>query len=455
MQLNQKRILLLLTVINGVFFLAPLLYLCLYAYPNAEDISLSYMPKHVGLLKSVKILYLFNDGRYAANLLMGGNPTVFGWFEQYKWVPFIIFILYAYSVYFVISSVIKEGKIEKMALTTIALTIYWALLPSVIHSLYWVASAIVFTIPIICLNFFIGLYYKITTTKHEVLRATYRILAIFLIIMAIGSNEMSLAFINSVLLIILIVAVKKRNRVLESSYYLGVSVLSTCCFVLSPGIIQRMNFYAEDQEGITFFMTTSDLLSDAFGYSWKMLMNPVFITGIVVMALLIPTSYLRKRNWMIIAGISMFVGITMLFTFYLPMGGTMEFPNRVFNVFHQFLIIAVVCITVPVVQYLGISKQLVLWLYSFFLLINTFHYDNSNKAINFILSGNHKIYKQEMSTNNSRATNSNSDDVCFTDLSEIQSFISHPPHLTAERSQWNSHYEKFYNKRKVEVCEIK
>ena len=66
-----------------------------FSFPNAEDLSVSFKPRDMGIFYSVVQLLREYDGRYFTNLLHALNPLAFGAIEGYWLMPLLGIVLLA------------------------------------------------------------------------------------------------------------------------------------------------------------------------------------------------------------------------------------------------------------------------------------------------------------------------------------------------------------------------
>ncbi len=308
-----------------------------FSFPNAEDLSISYGPRDMGVVNSVVKLLQEYDGRYFTNLLHALNPLAFGAIEGYWLMPLLGIVLLAGAGAFFIATVAngtwQNG--DALLVSLLFITCHMAISPSLPHDLYWMISSFVYMWPWTFTLLWIGALVRYQRSQQLV----WFIVAAFGLICSLGMNEMFLV-LNGVLLLIMAVygwsgGVERWRRLLP---LMVIGLSSILFFITCPGIHNRM---AEQhlERNMSYLLgipyaSASDLIF--FVGQW-LTTNTILIPLAVVSMLLISV----PRGFGLLKSISpwrafgiAFAGLAVLWlmtwAYYVAMGTFTGIPERVF-----------------------------------------------------------------------------------------------------------------------------
>ncbi|MEZ5002437.1 MAG: hypothetical protein R2730_05310 [Chitinophagales bacterium] len=441
--------------------IAPFLYLSFFAYPNAEDISLSTVSRDLGVFASMRQLFIEFDGRYFTNFIFGFNPLVYDCYRCYPFVPFVFLIIFLISNYFVVKRLSGADRITSSFVAGLLSSFYLVFLPSTVHGIYWVASSIVFFLPIILLNFLAGTliaFYQSTSYTRKVIQSFFIVL---LTVAIIGTNEMFLLIINGFYFTLLVYAIwrKHKSSVFQNLYFFSISILASINFIIAPGIRARWEYLDGDrfEPAPSILEITFQITKDVVIFSGKTLIQPYAIILIIVVSWWVAkqiTIVESIKREMIGASFIMMIGLYFtLFAYYIPMGYTSFFPYRVFNVFIFFFLISIVLVVVAVfrqrLKTLPVKYITGLTIVLFMLIPFT---KNTATGYRFIFENKHHQHKREMLKMLDTLSEGAVDEIVYVqNPTNMESIISYPPYVSDSNEVWNMQYAEYFHVKGVRL----
>lgn len=238
-------------LIASILAIIPVLLLCFYDRPCADDFSYS-ISTHASFLRKENIFtiikfavdhaktkYCQSNGSFITSIIQSLQTGIFGG-AYYAICPLIIIIWMFLCIRYLIGTIndfyIKEKKISSyvLALWILSFIILW--IPSITEGIYWFNGAVNYMISLFALMMNIGLFIKIFKCKRK---KVYIILSCLLSILCAEGNVL-VSFTSAVILFILTVLF-----IIKKSYYHIIPYI--ICFirflfnVFSPGIFNRAN----------------------------------------------------------------------------------------------------------------------------------------------------------------------------------------------------------------------
>lgn len=472
--LKSVNLALLVTIlIFGYFSLFIAAY---FSQPNAEDFSLTAVPKNIGVLNATIDLLINYDGRYFTNILHGINPMAQGWLEGYSYTIIFGVLLSVFSFYFFITSIVPNfSKYRLFLFSLLFMLVGFALSASIVHLVYWMVSSFVYLYSWSFWLLWMGFFLRSIESRVEKVRIVYAALSMILLICAMGINEMFL-FINiaSVFLLVLYVRVFKKVKV-EDVFYLPLLFTALACvafFISNPGIKRRFLTQTSNYQD---FSLLSVILKATHDFGLEVL-RIIFSGGIFIFFIIYILVIIKSKKGTIFSdsffnvkwlSVGFFLIFTSTFAFYIPMGHENDIPVRIFSSINLLVLLWLTGFFVFSFSKIVYLINLKAWqneLVKFIALIGLsvsliFSNNNISLILNDLKSGRLKSHHQEMLSRYHQfslvAEKQNFCDkiVVLDTLVSKPNSIFHPPDIKANRSEsyWNAAYEKYFNVREVRL----
>jgi hypothetical protein len=333
-------------ILFAIVALLPFLLLCAYIHPNAEDYSLSILPQQDGFFLSVFELYKGFDGRYSTNAMYAMNPLVFKSILGYKLLPVFLLILFFLGLWFFMHIFFKQQlSLPQKVIFALSFTaLYVTNLLSIPHTLYWMASSIVFFMPVITFLYLSGTLMKLYETSCHPKKLIWVLLTTFLIFLLTGTNEMSLPLVLIPFLTLFSWAFYTKDAQRWTFAYLfGVALIAIFNFVIAPGIQSRLGGFEQvERDGgyIINIVGVRAIYHYAQSLFYATFRNPLIL---IMMALYLPIASridyskaplrIFRMNPFLFMVIIIIFGYLLTVPFYYPMGHQHGhlLPKRVFN----------------------------------------------------------------------------------------------------------------------------
>lgn len=242
-----------LLILAGCGFI---LYASGYVHPNAEEILLAQKSRDQGILQAAVTMLQSYDGRYFTNILHGLSPLAFDWYEGYRLVPFLLLIFVAAAATFLLTRLFSELKFfDALRAASLAVLLLVAIAPSLPHTLFCYATAIIYFVPWGFLFVWVALY-----LAHLRQPADNKFLlgSAAMLFLGNGLSEVFLVYNLCALLLLGYITRSRDREKLKSWITLSlVFAGSSLFFVSSPGITERLNDHAEfvsEFKGIELFL---------------------------------------------------------------------------------------------------------------------------------------------------------------------------------------------------------
>lgn len=344
--------------ITIAIFISPFLILSFFNYPGAEDYAEVVLAQEFGTFGYIKELYLTWDGRYFAAILFAFHPLVFNSFLLYKLVPIIFCLLLLLSIYMFLkeTEVFKEHKslLFTSSVVLFALCVYN--IPSTVAIFYYYIMSAIYTPPIIGTLLLLSFIMRINKTSYSPKRLGLLFLSTILIYCIIGSLEIFIAIIPTLLITILLYQIILKRPGIKETIVLLITALSAGYINLSaPGI--RLHFNQNPIE-FSFEHLLSSLINcisvsnnafQDFIYGNYLL----FFASLFFILLFFQSSInieFRKLKFIHVIGITLLIVLALhllAFPFYwsIDQEAGMDYPKRLFSsiyiifIFSWFLVL--------------------------------------------------------------------------------------------------------------------
>ena len=242
----MKKSLLALIILN-VLVLFPILFLCFYNYPSADDFSYGVALKDSSFMDIQIQRYLNWTSRYFATAVLTITPLAFNSINYFGIYSIVFIGLFIIGFLYFLKSIGVNDLKKRLLLSTSFLSIYTLLLCSLSENFYWLVGSITYFLPSIIFIIFLGSILNILK-KNEL---KDKLIFLGSIIILGGCSEIYLGFSFITLLLVNIfqfVKVKKTNSFLLVGFVLTIILIGFVLF--SPGNKARSEFHPQ---GFTYF----------------------------------------------------------------------------------------------------------------------------------------------------------------------------------------------------------
>jgi len=466
-----------LLVVIPLIVLLPYIVLTVFIQPNAEDFSLSFLPKYCNTGHYVFSLFINKDARLFTNFLYAINPLRYDLIWAYKLIPFFLMSGLTASLYLFLLSLIKPIRKNYFVflLCLIFMSLFISTMPSPIHAFYWMASSLNYTVSLILLIliafFALVLAYKANNNKPEGI-TTYLAVAL-LICCTVLSNEIYILSLLFLFLFLFFYALVKKQKA-KTLYAVFFIVTSLASFVyLIPFLLFDNDSGAQltmHQDGVLIALLLS-VKSTFFNFFKWFFLIPALILFVFVVLLLLPRFkehiYVLKNNFLWVNPLLVFGFIFMFCTFmllpyYLYRNVDHE-PQRIYNIHYFVFLLALVYLILYFfalythkIEHI-INKQkalfgfLIILAFSVVLLFTP----NTTTAYGDIISGKAFAFNKEV---NKRfqllkdAENENKESVILMPLScRPKSIFFGPDIEPGIKNIWNQAYENYFNVSSISI----
>ena len=228
-----------------VVFFAPLFILPFFNHPSTDDYFLGYYLNKEGFWKYQSFIYNNWGGRFSATFV-GALFAKNNWlYNHYYFHSILLLIANAASVFFTFGVInkyiLKDERLRTNIVWICLLYLVLQFVCAVEVSTYnfWFSSAVTYQLPIILLQFQVGLWIVILQSKSVAIKSIAIIFLPLIVFIVNGFNELFIVVQAFILLLpLLSKAYKKLN-----SFFLVVVIIafivSAFIVVLSPGIHER------------------------------------------------------------------------------------------------------------------------------------------------------------------------------------------------------------------------
>ncbi|MDM1298283.1 hypothetical protein HXZ94_07185 [Empedobacter falsenii] len=242
----MKKSLLALIILN-VLVLLPILFLCFYNYPSADDFSYGVALKNNSFMDIQIDRYFDWTSRYFATAVLTITPLAFNSMNYFGVYSIIFILLFVIGFLYFFKSIGIDNLKKRLLLSTSFLSIYTLLLCSLSENFYWLAGSITYFLPSIIFIIFLGSILNILN-KNEL---KDKLIFLISILILGGCSEIYLGFSFITLLLVNIyqfLKFKKNNNFLLIGIFLAILLIGFVLF--SPGNKARSETHPQ---GFTFF----------------------------------------------------------------------------------------------------------------------------------------------------------------------------------------------------------
>ncbi len=314
-----------------------------YCNPNAEDLSLTSLPRDIGIIPSTVDVMSHYDGRYFTNILHGLNPLACNWLTGYKLMPVFGVLFLAVSFYFFADTLfIVKNRGVLILYAGLFTTVHFATDPSLPHDLYWMVSSFVYLYPAALTFFWLGSYIRYIHVRDTGNSFGWFVATAIFLFACIGLNEMFLVsnFILLVLIAIFAIFASERGVLPKTIPVLLIGFACIAFFVTSPGISDRAATQRDPTAGLLNIAGLIHAVKDYQVTVIYLLANGFLIfSGFIILLSVDSVSPRYKiieqgaKSWfpeLLALGLSG-VSFLMALAYYIPMQTNIGYPARVFD----------------------------------------------------------------------------------------------------------------------------
>lgn len=241
-------------IIIGVLSILPFIIISIFNNPCADDFCYHNYTRDLGYLNTQMEAYNNWTGRYFSTSIISISAFVSGSFYLYKFFPVVLFLFLLFSIYHLNSSIFKTlSRKHKFTLSFLLLTLYLLQMESTSEGFYWLAGSVTYQLAIILSVFLFSFLVRFLETFEK----KHILISMLISFLVVGSNEISMMFINLIIGGILLYTSMAKRKISYS--ILGFLIFMVCCtafVVFSPGSATRATSYPGNQQFLFSFFKT-------------------------------------------------------------------------------------------------------------------------------------------------------------------------------------------------------
>ncbi len=234
---------LLLILLTGIALL-PYFLICFYALPYADDFCSAWKATEK-ILFSEKFLnqYLYWNGRYTSIVLSNLHPLITGNLLLYQFCLFMSLLLMVAGFLFFLNQFVK-GFYTSLTVALFITLFYLCYLPDITESAYWYMGIVNYQLGNICFLLHLAFLSKLLSVEKPN-KLFFIPVAVILLIISIGFNEIGASLIPFFYLLATIVSdkIKIPDRRLILLFF-AIAVVASAFVIFSPGNTVRSNEFS-------------------------------------------------------------------------------------------------------------------------------------------------------------------------------------------------------------------
>jgi hypothetical protein len=214
---------------------------CFFAHPIADDLDFASSARETGVWTAWQQLYLTWNGRYASNLVALATPWRSGSLGGYRAAIAMLMVANLAALYVFLRAFAEDAftRSEILSGALIASVLFLSGMPSIGEGVYWFTSAATYQAAVVLAL----LHFACVVRSRRPGRPWPRILAMALLVVVVGFNEVMMVIVLAVYLALCAWSIDSgRDRGLFGTM-LGVVVVCAAILVLSPGNAGRTEAY--------------------------------------------------------------------------------------------------------------------------------------------------------------------------------------------------------------------
>ncbi|PRP67005.1 DUF6056 family protein [Nonlabens agnitus] len=348
---------LMIIILLGFFVVIPFLFVVKYATLSADDFPRAVFDIQ-DFFRNYSSWYKMHNGRFVNaffSLLPIYSPT------PLRLMLFINFVFNFIALRFFLFELFSFYGIQvSKKVNFIATIVFFSLLivqmPSLVDYFYWYASMTVYSISFCCFLMTLAYLFKMMRGDKRAI-----IWSMLFSILAIGSSELFILLLNSIVAVFLFVDYINRKQVVRSLIYLQLIVIAASVLViLSPGSANRQQAFEQSGNFINALSVTWREILFFFSNEFSNLQDYLTYSVIVMLIALVlikskNSVSLKYINPLILLLFSITLLICILFTPSYAMGGLPFNYGRVGNLIHLLWLVIVLVNTINLM--VALKKQ--------------------------------------------------------------------------------------------------
>lgn len=433
----------------SIFSLLPLIIISFYNHPSSDDFCFHCKSRDFGFWNAQWDWYNQWSGRYFSSAILSIRLLVSGSFIVYKLIPITLLFSMGLAIYYLSKAVFsKFSNRDSFILAILCLTMYLIQMPSITQGFFWLSAAVTYQLANVLTVMFGFCLIKLLEGNQM----RYLIASIVLSFAIIGSNEVSMIYINYLVGVVLIFRfVQHRTLNYSVLVLLLCSILFSLIVINAPGNMIRKEFYSGKYN-----------LADAFIDTVKALKN--YLSNwlpLIIALILIYYHYLGKRIGAFTSNLFRINPLLLfLIVFAFPFIGFFAVawqlgslpPWRTINVIYFHFMFGLIFLSFGMLYYFNdrnrafkIFSRWIRYLVIITLFISLIRENNIRAAYLDLFSGSAYKYDSEMKKRYELIGNSASDVVYVPALSSFPSTI-YSDDISDDPKDWrNMCYSSYYH----------
>jgi hypothetical protein len=329
------------------FFFFPLLWLSQYNYPSGDDYVQFFQAHTLGTLEATRWWYRHWTGRYTSFFLQSLFPGYDAWLAAYKIIPVALFLtgfacLFAFMRAFFGPSF--SGRVI-FTLTSCTYIFLVALTPDIAEGFYWLAANMQYLGAVFVTLLLLALYIRLERTTDPIPRRAASVLAIVLIALLAGLNEVSLILFICILASISCFSFLRWRRFPRRPLlFIAFTALCGVFSLLAPGNILRAEMMPAHGHPVRVLalvlFTTPYLMLQLVTSTPLLLASALYLTFLEASRDRLDhvNSILRGIRWYWL--LALLLGSLTLSAILIAVGGVRTLPPRIENVYVYSIVLA-------------------------------------------------------------------------------------------------------------------
>lgn len=276
---------------QGVILLVLLLvfvrhvWLAAYIHPYADDFSYAYNGMRSALLDRLLLEYQHWNGRYFSNILVLRGPLNFGLdlgLVLYRCVPVLLIGLLIHASWSLLRTarILEKSGPNSLIVAMGGVAIFLHLMPHAGEGLYWYTGAVTYLLPNILLLYLGLAVLRFARAIRPWEAASWSVLAILLVVIIAGSNELAMVYMLLASAVALIMSFRgeRRLRLLFSALFITALICAAIVY-LAPGNTVRGSHFTHTHEPIR---TLAYATAQTIRFVGHWVLSPVFALSTIV-----------------------------------------------------------------------------------------------------------------------------------------------------------------------------
>jgi hypothetical protein len=267
-----------------VSLLFPLLWLSQHNYPSGDDYVQFFQAQTLGTLGATHWWYRHWSGRYASFFLQSLFTVPDTWLAAYKTIPVALFLSGFICLFSFMRSFFGPAFHARsiFTLSTYTYVLLVGLTPDIAEGYYWLAANMQYLGAVFLTLILLALYIRLGRTTEPLATGSGSIIAVVLIALLAGLNEISLLFFISILASASYFSFMRFGRVPSRALvFLGAAILFGLLSFLAPGNFLRAGVMTKDGHSVKTLvgalLMTPYLLVELVASTPLLLVSPLYL----------------------------------------------------------------------------------------------------------------------------------------------------------------------------------